>query len=287
MSKLTHLSADWRAWIVQNLGRGCSELSLVEAMVEKQFEPAFAQLAVRALRADSGATLEPLASADDYVYETSRLAAGNVIHAADREVRVAMRVCEPVIAVLDNVLSAEECDELIRRSADKLQRSTTVDPTGGGYKVIAERSSEGTFFPVNADDFIARIDRRIAALMGCPVENGEGLQVLHYNAGGEYRPHYDYFSPDDAGCQAQMVVGGQRIATLVMYLNEVEQGGATSFPELGLEVLPKKGSAVYFEYSNSLGQVNPLTLHAGEPVEKGEKWIVTKWMRQRRYSGAV
>jgi prolyl 4-hydroxylase len=153
--------------------------------------------------------------------------------------------------------------------------------------VIAARSSEGTFFPVNADDFIARLDRRIAELMNCPVENGEGLQVLHYGEGGEYQPHFDYFSPGDSGSEAQMVVGGQRVSTLLIYLNDVAQGGATVFPTLGLRVLPRKGMAVYFEYSNRDGQIDPLTLHGGEPVEKGEKWIITKWMRQRSYGLAA
>lgn len=123
----------------------------------------------------------------------------------------------------------------------------------------------------------------IAELMDCPVDRGEGLQVLHYDGGGEYRPHFDYFPPHDPGSAAQMATGGQRVSTLVMYLNDVPKGGATVFPKLGLEVCPAKGAAVYFEYTNSLGQVDPMTLHAGALVEAGEKWIVTKWMRQRSY----
>jgi prolyl 4-hydroxylase len=83
----------------------------------------------------------------------------------------------------------------------------------------------------------------------------------------------------------QMTIGGQRVSTMVMYLNEVEEGGTTIFPEIGLEVVPKKGSAVYFEYTNSQNQLDRLTLHGGSPVTRGEKWIVTKWMRQRRYGG--
>ena len=71
-----------------------------------------------------------------------------------------------------------------------------------------------------------------------------------------------------------------------MYLNAVEQGGATIFPELGMEVLPQKGSALYFEYTNSRSAVDPRTLHGGAPVTGGEKWIVTKWMRERPYMSA-
>ena len=68
-----------------------------------------------------------------------------------------------------------------------------------------------------------------------------------------------------------------------MYLNDVAEGGETTFPSIHLTVSPKKGSAVYFEYCNSRGQVDPLSLHAGQPVLQGEKWIATKWMRERKY----
>jgi len=286
VSDLTTLTAPWRDWITHNLARGCAVDALVQDMRRHGFDAAFAHAAVVALRDGQAPPVDAPRAAPDrggYVPDAPRLAAGHVIATPDRQVRVRLRVASPVIAVLDNVLGEDECDELICRSADKLQRSTTVDPRGGGYQVIAARSSEGTFFPVNADDFIARLDRRIAALMNLPVENGEGLQVLHYGPGGEYQPHFDYFSPGDPGSQAQMAVGGQRVATLVMYLNDVAQGGATVFPTVGVRVLPQKGSAVYFEYTNGHGQVDPFTLHGGEPVEKGDKWIVTKWMRQRPY----
>ena len=86
------------------------------------------------------------------------------------------------------------------------------------------------------------------------------------------------------GSQQHLAVGGQRVSTLVMYLSDVEQGGETTFPDVGVSVVPKKGAAVYFEYCNSQGQVDPLSLHAGNPVIKGEKWIATKWMRQRKYN---
>lgn len=280
MQAVTQLAPEWRDWIRENLARGCAPQSLVDDMVRQHFDPAFAWNSVRRL-----ATGEPDAGtvANDYVYETPRLLPGNLIRTSDRDVRVAMRLDKPVLAVLQDVLSADECAELIRRSTDQLARSTTVDPASGKHEVIAERTSDGTFFAREADPFIARLDRRIAELMGSPVEHGEGLQILHYRVGGEYRPHFDYFPPDDPGSAAQMATGGQRVATLVIYLGAVEQGGATIFPQLGLEVLPQPGSAVYFEYTNSRGQLDPLTLHGGAPVLAGEKWIATKWMRQRRY----
>ena len=287
MNAITQLPPEWHHWIQENLARGCAPQSLIDDMVRNHFDPVFARAAVNGVM--GGPFVAPVQvkaqpkTAQGYVYEKPRLHAGNLIRTFDREVRIVARVNRPMIAVLDGVLSIEECDELIRRSADKMRRSTTVDPLTGKHEVIADRSSEGTFFTVNADPFIARLDRRISEVMNWPVDHGEGLQILHYGIGGEYKPHFDYFPPEDPGSQVQMTIGGQRISTMVVYLNEVEEGGTTIFPEIGLEVVPKKGSAVYFEYTNSQNQLDKLTLHGGSPVTRGEKWIVTKWMRQRRY----
>lgn len=219
-----------------------------------------------------------------FVSEPSRVVSGNVIRTSDRDVFVVMRITKPDVIVLADLLSAEECDELIRLAAPKIERSTTVDPVTGKAIVIDNRTSHGTFFHLNETDFIARLDRRIAEVMNWPLQNGEGIQILKYGTGGEYRPHFDYFPPQNPGSSRPLTEGGQRVATLVMYLNDVEEGGATIFPEVGLSVSPRKGHAVYFSYFNSLGRVDPLTLHGGAPVLKGEKWIATKWMRQFKRS---
>lgn len=270
------LTTEWRDWIAHNLARGSDPQTMVADMIRSQFDPAFAHAAVFGFSTTDAAV-------ETYAYETPRLAGGNLLVADDRAMRVLLRVERPVVALIDDILGADECDELVRRSASRLEPSTTVDPKSGAGKVIPNRSSDGTYFALEADPFVARLDRRIAALMNMPVENGEGLQILHYRTGGQYAPHFDYFPPDDAGSAAHLAQGGQRVASLVIYLNDVEDGGATVFPEIGLTVGPKKGAGVYFEYCNSRGQVDPSTLHGGLPVLRGEKWIATKWLRQRRY----
>jgi prolyl 4-hydroxylase len=136
---------------------------------------------------------------------------------------------------------------------------------------------------LNETPFIASLDKRIAELMQVPVVNGEGLQILNYQIGGEYKPHFDYFPPELPGSAVHIARGGQRIATLIVYLNTVEEGGETILPEIGLKVAPVQGNALYFAYTNSLNQVDPLTYHGGNPVIRGEKWIATKWVRQHEY----
>lgn len=70
---------------------------------------------------------------------------------------------------------------------------------------------------------------------------------------------------------------------MIVYLNDVEEGGETVFPTLGLSVVPRRGCGLYFEYTNSQRQVDQKTLHAGAPIVRGEKWVLTKWMRERRF----
>jgi prolyl 4-hydroxylase len=134
---------------------------------------------------------------------------------------------------------------------------------------------------------IARIEARIAELTSYPLENGEPIQVLNYGPGAEYKPHFDYFNPADPGNHQVLSMGGQRIATLIMYLNDVESGGSTVFPDIGLDVLPKRGNAVFFAYADAEGRLDSRTLHGGSPVAAGEKWIATKWFRQRAYEATT
>ena len=114
-----------------------------------------------------------------------------------------------------------------------------------------------------------------------PSPVGEGLQVLRYRVGAEYQPHYDYFDPRHASSKAILERGGQRVATLVMYLNTPARGGATVFPDIKLDVMAQKGNAVFFSYDRP--DPATLTLHGGAPVLEGEKWVATKWLRQGEF----
>jgi prolyl 4-hydroxylase len=133
------------------------------------------------------------------------------------------------------------------------------------------------FFKLGETPLVRNIEARLAKLLDLPVEHGEGLQVLHYLPGQEYEPHYDWFDPTQPGYAAVTARGGQRIASVVMYLNTPEEGGGTAFPNVGLTVTAQTGSAVYFAYEGG----DTSSLHAGLPVIRGEKWIATKWLRER------
>ena len=195
----------------------------------------------------------------------------------DREVRVLSTMLLPRVVVLGGLLSDEECDAMIELARPKLARSTTVEPDSGGDMVHPDRTSFGMGFARGENDLCRRIEARIAHLLEWPLENGEGLQVLNYGPGAQYKPHHDYFDPAMPGSEVLLRRGGQRVASVVIYLNTPERGGATVFPESHLEVAAVKGNAVFFSYDRP----HPMTrtLHGGAPVLAGEKWILTKWLR--------
>ncbi|MGE7906449.1 2OG-Fe(II) oxygenase [Peribacillus sp. NPDC094092] len=197
---------------------------------------------------------------------------GNKIKTEDREISVIARLDEPLIVILGNVLSEEECDGLIELSKDRMNRSKI----GIKHEVNEIRTSSSMFFQENENDIITKIEKRISTIMNIPIEHGDGIQILKYTPGQEYKAHFDFFT------SSSIAAKNNRISTIIMYLNDVEHGGETFFPKLNFSVSPRKGMAVYFEYFYSDKNLNELTLHGGAPVITGEKWVATQWMRRQK-----
>lgn len=293
MTLSVQFSADLRQWLLAHLERGTAPAALVQEMVAHRMELRAAQAIVdafvlarktgRPAPADSVPLPDPQT---DYRPGPWRLPGDAVLDLGDRYVPVLSRLERPRVAVLENVFSAEECEQLIAAARGRLQPSTITDPKSGHNVVREHRSSEGMFFRLQESALLARLDARAAAVSSLPVENGEGFQILHYRPGAQNTPHFDFLLPAHAANQASLARSGQRVSTLIVYLNDVEGGGETTFPEVGLSVRPRRGNAVYFEYCDTLGGLDALSLHAGAPVSAGEKWIATKWMRERRFVSA-
>jgi prolyl 4-hydroxylase len=290
MSAVIRFSPDLSDWLVKNLDRGSAPAALIETMIAQRMEPGAARSIVhafvsaiqarRAVPVDSVPLAESESSLEPW---PPRLQGGPVLKTHDREIRVLVRLQHPVLAVLSDVMSAEECKELIELARPRLKPSTIVDLQSGQDVVAAYRNSLGMFFRLQENAFIARLDRRISELMNLPVENGEGLQVLYYPTGAASAPHVDFLQISNEANRSSIARSGQRVSTLVTYLNDVPAGGETSFPELGLVVTPRSGHAAYFEYCDNRGLVDWRSVHAGSPVLEGEKWVASKWMRQRRF----
>ena len=269
------------SWIRKGLDQGCAPHDLLSVMIKEGVNPESSEEAIARL------IREPASSksvSNPFVYESSFIQAGNSIIVSDKILNLAFRLSQPDVVLITNFLSNDECEALIQSSLSRLTPSTVVNLQAGGRMSHDGRTSEGMAFKISETEVIKAIESRISELINLPIENGEGIQVLHYQIGAEYRPHYDYFPESQLGSKEFLEQGGQRVATLIMYLNDVDAGGETVFPELSLSVAPKKGSALYFSYTNSLGQVDDKTLHGGAPVVKGEKWIATKWIRKNLIS---
>ena len=305
LRQIPKLSPEWKRWVTEMLAHGQTTHTILQCMLKNKVNPISALLFVHSEAGkksspQTGAAALNTTSEQDhakttlkhaesnsestYDYSNPRFShTGNVIRAHDRDVRIRLHLTRPGIAVFDNVLSDEECEGMIELARSRMARSSVVDALSGESRESSYRTSSGTFFQSHGNDLLLRIEQRVAALMQMPVAHGEDFQVLRYDVGQEYKEHHDYFDPRDPAVHRLLKVGGQRVSTLLLYLNDVPRGGETLFHKLGLSVVPKKGSALYFEYCNSLGQLDPMTLHGGAPVIEGEKWVATKWMRYRPY----
>ncbi|MDQ0072727.1 prolyl 4-hydroxylase [Variovorax boronicumulans] len=291
MSTVVRFSPDLGRWLTHNLNAGQMPQALVATMRKQGMNERAAQAIVAAYldaRQRGGPMpADAIELPDDAPSKAmARLAPGTRILAADREIVVHSRGEDPVFAALGNVVDADECKALIEMAKPRLAPSTLVDPMSGRDVVSEKRASWGMFFRLGENDLVARLDRRLSALMNLPLENGEGLQLLYYPTGAGSEPHHDYLAPTNAANRESIARSGQRVSTLVTYLNDAPEGGQTVFPQLGLAVSPIRGNACYFEYCDGNGRVDARSLHASAPVTRGDKWVMTKWMRERRFVAA-
>lgn len=184
----------------------------------------------------------------------------------------------PRVKVFHDFLSADECEALIREGEGGLSPSMVIGKDGKSESSAA-RSSSGTFLTTHSE-LLRVIERRIARVTMLPVENQEALYLLRYEKGQQYQLHPDYMSTETWPA-ADLVnrMGGQRVATFLMYLNDVEEGGGTRFAKGGIQVKAKRGQALFWYNLYANASVDPNSWHEGLPVEKGIKFVATCWIR--------
>lgn len=271
------ITPELRHWILDQVRGGHPVEVILQAMQDSGWETDTAlsamEEACQTALGQPSSTIEP---ALPYV-----AASGHEVWAHDRAIHTVLSMEHPRVVVFGNVMSPQECAELRDLASTRLARSETVVDATGGSEINAARTSEGMFFTRGENELITRMEARLAALVNWPVDHGEGLQILRYSPGAQYLPHYDYFDPAQPGSAAVLRRGGQRVGTIVLYLNTPEEGGATVFPDVGLTVHPIAGQAVFFSYARP--DPDTRTLHGGAPVLRGEKWVATKWLRQGRF----
>lgn len=203
----------------------------------------------------------------------------------DRQGDLVLFSRHPDLALVDGFITEGESDALIEASRTRLSRSQIIDTDApdGGSVVSASRTSWSMYFERAESPLVRSIEQRAAALAGMDVSCAEPVQVVRYAAGAGVESHQDFFDPQDISTRALVGRGGQRIATVLVYLRAPQSGGETLFSDVQLEFCPRPGAAVLFFYPTASDEDR--TLHSSAPVIDGEKWIATVWFREPRCEG--
>jgi prolyl 4-hydroxylase len=189
---------------------------------------------------------------------------------------------DPLICTAPGLLSAELCDALVARARPMLASAPVYNELQGGNTIGEARRHSAAMFRVTDMDLVTEaVCTRVCALAGMPAVNAESLQVLHYQVGEYFAPHVDGWDLTFEGHAATLKTFGQRVFTVLVYLNDDLEGGETEFLRLGLRHRGRKGDALMFRNVDAAGQTDPRTLHAGRPPTQGEKWLLSIWIRDR------
>tara|TARA_R110002167_G_scaffold23537_1_gene83662 strand:- start:2532 stop:3641 length:1110 start_codon:yes stop_codon:yes gene_type:complete len=189
----------------------------------------------------------------------------------------------PRVQVFERFTTPSVCDWLTRRAAERLVPARVYDADKGGRREDGMRTSSGTGFSlIDTDVILALLRARMAAANpDLNIAGFEPCNILRYDIGQQYEPHYDFLNPEAPALAEPLARQGQRQATFLTYLNEDYTGGETAFPELDWRFGGKTGDALLFFNVEPDGRVDPRTLHAGLPPVTGEKWLLSQWIRDR------
>jgi hypothetical protein len=194
---------------------------------------------------------------------------------------------EPRVQAFEGLASPAICDWIMAQAKDRLKPAMVYDPSGKQAAIDGRSNSYAELSLADSDLVVLAMRERLAAAAGLPIMNMDGPQVLHYALGQSFAPHFDFFDAAIPNQAVQMAARGQRIATALLYLNdEGLEGGETDFPELGFSHRGKRGDALVFFNVDGAGEPDRRTLHAGLPPTRGEKWVVSQWIRDRGPPGA-
>jgi hypothetical protein len=191
--------------------------------------------------------------------------------------------CEaPRMGVVRAFVSAQICDWLIRLGRPHLSAAEVFDVESGDPSEYLGRTNRCAELLLERTDVVlAFVRSRIAAMTGVAIQGFEPSQILHYEAGQEFRPHHDFFDVRIPAFAQEVAARGQRAITVLVYLNDGYEGGHTAFPHLGRSFRGRKGDALVFWNVGDGGAPDWRTLHAGTAPTRGEKWLFSQWIRIR------
>lgn len=181
-------------------------------------------------------------------------------------------------SILKNFITKEKCNQIINSVQNKLIDSEVV---GGKHKNI--RNSQQYWISKN-DPLVKPMFEKVSKMFNIPFENAEDLQVVRYMPNQYYNEHHDSCCDNNEKCMDFIKRGGQRMLTVLIYLNNEFGEGNTYFKNLNLKVKPPTGDAiVFFPLAKGTNKCHPLALHAGMPVSQGAKWVANLWFREGKF----
>lgn len=173
-------------------------------------------------------------------------------------------------------LDTAMCKALIAMIEAERRPSTLADPNGDTYFRTSETCDFAPEVPV-----VQALEDKLRALGGIDPAHGEPVQGQRYALGQEFKAHCDWFNPDGQDWEKYCSVAGQRTWTFMIYLNDVEAGGATRFKAVNKTVQPETGKLLCWNNRRPDLRPNPNTIHHGMKVRKGVKYVITKWYREK------
>jgi len=255
-------------------------LSALVLAAERGWEPAREQLCVLAIDRDLAASAVKSPSAGVWKRLASSVAGGPWSGAPQAVVIHA----DPVVRSFPNLLTGEICDWLIAQARPKLVRAKVYDSIARQDITHDTRTNTAATFTLAEVGFVhLLVQARMAAACGVPMPNMEAATILHYEPGEQITNHFDFVDPQTPGYAEEVAKNGQRVVTFLAYLNDDYEGGETDFPDLGVRNKGRRGEGLFFVNAHPNGEPDTRTVHAGRPPGRGEKWIVSQFIRSRAF----
>jgi hypothetical protein len=190
----------------------------------------------------------------------------------------------PQATTIERLIPESWCHYLMGLAATRLRRATVNDIVQGAVVHRMRTNASMSFAAADSDPLIQLVNHRVAQACGLPLDHQEVTAVLHYQPGQSYEDHFDFIDPGVPRFRDELAQRGQRVATVLIYLSAGCEGGETDFPRLGWRHKGRPGDALVFRNVDAAGEPDPLTLHAGRAPTRGEKWLLSKWIRSRPQS---
>lgn len=265
------LPQNWKNWVLNSLLQGSDGMQILKTLLQNGFTFEAAKKAL------AGNLPQGIACNKDEAFYR-RVYHPGLLDNLDKHNAQFIEKDRAQLIRIDNFLSAQESEHLVKLTKSKLRPSEIPERPDGSYQGF--RTSSTCDLPFTKDPAAKAIDQKTIDTLGLGFGEMEIIQAQHYSVGQQFKAHWDYFEPGTDDFKRFSKDGGQRTWTFMVYLSDGCQGGETEFVNLGVSFKPQRGTALIWNNLNIDGTPNTNTKHQAHPVTAGEKVVITKWFRE-------